>query len=349
MTDQIIPPADGYLRIAAEEAFSPPEMMDAYRKLLSEGVDDPGFNSLWGFYLQSPSERATAIIDRLQHMGEQRLAHMKATGIDRQIIALTSPGVQIFDKETAKSMAVLANDQLAEHCRNHPGKYTGMTAVAPQDPAHAAKEIERGSTKLGLKGVIVNSHTHDEYLDEEKFWPIFEAAEAMGEPIYIHPNTPSRGLIQPMLEAGLDGAVYGFGVETGLHTLRIIVKGVFDRFPNLKIVIGHMGEALPFWMYRLDYMQSAGQRSNRYDFLPKLSQPVSHYLKNNIYITTSGMAWEPAILFSQQVLGDDRVLYAMDYPYQYVADEVRVGDNLPVSPDVKKKFYQTNAETVFRL
>src|SRR5262245_58400747 len=152
-----------------------------------------------------------------------------------------------------------------------------------------------------------------------------------------------------MLEAGVDGAIYGFGVEVGLHLLRIIVKGVFDRFPNLRIIVGHMGEALPFWMYRLDYMHAAGQRSKRYPFQPALQHPVSHYLRNNVYVTNTAVAWTTAIRFTQEVLGEDRVMYAMDYPYQFVADEVRVADALPVSLETKKKFFQENAERVFRL
>lgn len=340
----------GYLRIATEEAFAPPEMIAEWRAMLADGaVDDPGFLSLWGFYLTSPSERPRFIVDRLQELGERRVADMDATGIDKQIISLTSPGTQIFDRDRAVAIATLANDQLAEACRNHPDRFVGMTAVAPQDPEHAAKEIERGARELGFKGVIINSHTHDEYLDDQKFWPILEAAEALDTPIYIHPNTPSRGLIKPLLESGLDGAIYGFGVETGMHLLRMIVAGVFDRFPRLKVGIGHLGEALPFWLFRLDYMHTATVRSQRYPFLKPLQRKPSEYLRENVWVTTSGMAWEPAILFCREVLGADHVCYAMDYPYQFVADEVRIQDGLSVSLEEKRAFFQTNAERLFGL
>src|SRR5262249_54535020 len=154
--------------------------------LLERGdFDDPGFNSLWGFYLRSQSARATQIIARIQDLGEQRLRDMDATGIDRQILSLTSPGVQVFDAATATSLARSFNDQLAEAIARHPDRYSGLTAVAPQDPRAAAKEIERGATQLGLKGVIINSHTLGEYLDDEKYWDIFAAAEACNAPIYI--------------------------------------------------------------------------------------------------------------------------------------------------------------------
>jgi 2,3-dihydroxybenzoate decarboxylase len=156
-------------------------------------------------------------------------------------------------------------------------------------------------------------------------------------------------MIKPFLDAGLDGAVFGFGSETGLHMLRVITGGVFDRFPKLQFIIGHAGEALPFWLYRLDYMHTATVRSQRYPFMKPLQHPVSHYLRNNVYITNSGVAWQPAIEFCQKVIGVDRVLNAMDYPYQYVPDEVGFCDAMTISAADKKAFFQTNAERVFKL
>lgn len=351
MTESTMPVAQvNYLRIATEEAYCPPEMLKIYRRILdAKSVDDPGFNTMWGFYMSGTSERARHIITCLQDLGEGRLAHMNASGIDKQILALTSPGVQIMDRDTAVSFAITANDQLAEDVARNPTRFAGLLAVAPQDPAGAAREIQRAVTKLGLKGVIINSHTHDEYLDDPKFWPIFEAAESLGVPIYLHPNTPSKGMIGPLLERGLDGAIFGFGVETGMHMLRIITAGVFDRFPRLKIVIGHMGEALPFWLFRLDYMHRATVVSNRYDAMRPLQRKISDYMRDNVCITNSGVAWEPAIKFSQEVLGVDQVMYAMDYPYQYAPSEVSTLDGMNMAELDKKKFFQLNAERVFKL
>jgi 5-carboxyvanillate decarboxylase len=340
----MIKPHPDYKRIATEEAFAPKEMFDIYRKILAGPDPDPGFVSLLGFYMSSQSDRARHIIRCLSDLDQIRLQHMDETGIDRQIIALTSPGVQIMDTETAVSFAKVANDELSEACRRHPTRFSGMVAVAPQNPAEAAKEIERGIKQLGLTGIIINSHTHGEYLSDQKFWEIFEAAEANDTPIYLHPNTPPRNMIQPFLECGLDGAIYGFGVETGLHALRIITAGVFDRFPKLQIIIGHMGEALPFWSYRLDYMHQATVKSDRYKTVRALKKKPSDYLKENFYITNSGVAWEPAIKFTQENIGVDRVLYAMDYPYQFAADEVVSLDGMRMSAEDKKRFFQTNAE-----
>jgi 2,3-dihydroxybenzoate decarboxylase len=186
-------------------------------------------------------------------------------------------------------------------------------------------------------------------LSDPKFWDIFAAAEAHDVPIYLHPNSLPKNMIEPFQECGLDGAIYGFGVETGLHAMRIITAGVFDRFPKLQMIIGHMGEALPFWAYRLDYMHQATVKSQRYDSMKPIRKKPSDYLKENFIITNSGVAWEQAIKFTQEVVGVDRVMYAMDYPYQYAIDEVAVMDNMQMSEGDKLKFFQTNAQRVFKI
>jgi 2,3-dihydroxybenzoate decarboxylase len=341
--------ATPYVRIAAEEAFAPPEILDAYRQLIArEPGLDAGFTSLMGFYLGA-SPRAVQVMSRMTDLGELRVRDMDDSGIAKQILSLTSPGVQIFDAATGAALARLSNDYLAGAIEKHPDRFCGLAAIAPQDPAVAVKELERGVCKLGLKGAIVNSHTRGEYLDDPKFWPIFEAADALRVPIYLHPNTPPPAMIGPFLERGLDGAIYGFAVETGLHMLRIIVSGVLDRFPGVRIILGHLGEALPYWLFRIDFMHRAMVAAKRYPSVKKLKRKPSDYFKENIYVTTSGMAWEPPILYAQSVLGVDRVLYAMDYPYQFVPEEVRVTDELPISEADKRKLYQTNAESVFSL
>jgi 5-carboxyvanillate decarboxylase len=344
----MLPPLP-FHRIAAEEAFAPPEILNGYRQLIErEPQLDPGFTSLMGFYLGS-SPRALQVMSRMTDLGEIRLGDMDETGIAKQILSLTSPGVQIFDASTAVSLAALSNDYLADAVRKYPDRFAGLAAIAPQNPAAAAKELERGVRRLGLKGAIVNSHTRGEYLDDPKFWDIFATAAALNVPIYLHPNTPSPAMIGPFLERGLDGAIFGFAVETALHMLRIVVAGVFDRFPQLQIVLGHLGEALPYWLFRIDFMHRGIVAANRYPSVKKLQRKPSEYLKENVYVTTSGMAWEPPILYAQSVLGVDRVLYAMDYPYQFVPEEVKVTDGLPISHSDRKKLYQTNAERVFSL
>jgi 2,3-dihydroxybenzoate decarboxylase len=340
----------GYLRIATEEAFLSKDVLAGYLRLLGDpGFDDPGFRSLWGFYAQSHSPRAQWIFDRLQDLGEKRIADMDASGIDHQVIALTAPGVQVFDPATASALAIDANDQLAEACRKYPKRFTGMVAMAPHDPANAVKEMERGIRKLGFKAVIINSHVRGHFMDEPQFLPVLEAAEALDVPIYLHPQGPPPSMVGPYLDAGLDGAVLGFGAETGLHMLRIITAGIFDRFPKLRFIVGHTGEALPFWLYRIDYMHGATVRSKRYPFMKELKHPVSHYMKHNVFVTNSGVAWEPAIRFCQDVLGKERVLYAMDYPYQYMPEEVGFCDAMAISDTDKQAFFEGNARRVFNL
>lgn len=342
--------ARDYQRIATEEAFALPELLAAWRAILTDGADDdPGFRSLVGYYTAATSERGRAIAERLLDVGELRLADMDAAGIDRQLLSLTAPGTQVLGRADGVAMARLANDYLAETCRRHPDRFSGLTAIAPQDPEAAAQEIQRGHDRLGLHGVIINSHTGGQYLDDQKFWPIFEAAEALGTPIYLHPSFPPRTMIGPLLESGLDGPVYGFAVETGMHVLRIIFAGVFDRFPALKLVVGHLGEALPFWLYRTDQMHAVAVRSGRYESMKPIGRKPSEYLRENVWVTTSGMPWGPAIMFCRDVLGADRVMYAMDYPYQNDPAEVTSYDELPISEAGKADLFQHNAERVFRL
>ena len=342
--------ATGYRRIATEEAWITPELVQRYLALLERGDHgDPGFQSLWGFFGQSASPRARDLFERVQDLDARRLADMDATGIDMQLLMLTRPGVQMFEPAEACALAASSNDQLAQTIARHPTRFSGLAAFAPHAPEAAAQEIERSVNRLGLKGALVNSHTQGRYMDDPYFWPIFEACEALDVPLYIHPNTPSPQMVEPFLSRCLDAAIYGFAAETGLHVLRLIVSGLFDRFPRLKIVLGHLGEGLPFWLYRIDFMHAGIVRSGRSDGVRPLQRRPSDYLRENFYYTTSGMAWEPSIRFVMEQMGHDRVMYAMDYPYQFVKDEVDAMDALPMSPEHKKMFFQTNAERLFRL
>ena len=330
-----------YKRIATEEAWGPPEMFKMYLDLIENGaLTDPGFMSMWGRFI-----RNTKLVGQLSDIGEKRIQDMDLSGIDKMVLSLTAPGVQVFDAATANALAISTNDQLAEAIRKRPDRFAGLAAVAPQDPKAAAKEMERGITKLKLNGVIINSHTQGEYLDDPKYWEIFEAAQALDAAIYLHPQTPPPNMVMPYLARGFERAIMGFAHETSLHVLGLMTSGVFDRFPRLKIVIGHGGEGLPYMLYRIDYMYE----NARYSFMKKVKKLPSDYMKENFYITTSGLPWAPAITMAQSVLGIDRVLYAMDYPYQFVPEEVAMTDNFPISASDKKKLFQLNAEKIFKL
>ena len=336
-----------FKRIATEEAWAPADMLHRWRKLLDDKTfNDRGFIAMWGFFLTQNVGYTNGILDKLTDLGENRIADMDATGIDRQLLLITAPAVQAFrDPAEALDVAISSNDEVAEACRKYPDRFSALAAVPPQDPAAAAKEMDRAMNRLGLNGVVINSHTHGEYLDDSKFWSIFEAAEALNAAIYIHPQSPPPNMVTEFAKRGLEGAVMGFQVDVAMHTVALILSGVFDRFPKLKLVIGHGGEGLPFWLFRLDYQQKVILENRGY----KLKHPISEYLKRNVFMTTSGMGWEPAILFCQQVMGVENILYAMDYPYEFNSEEVIATDNLPIPDADKLKLYQTNAERVFNL
>lgn len=217
--------------------------------------------------------------------------------------------------------------------------------MPPQDPAGAAKELERGVKKLGLKGAIINSHTRGEYLDDPKFWPIFEAAEALDVPIYLHPREPSPGMAAPMTLPGFTVG-WGFAIETGTHVLRLIANGVFDRFPKLRIVLGHLGGMLPFMLDRID---------NRYRFetglFPdkRLRRKPSEYFRAHIVVTTSGMNFLAPLRAAIEILGIDNVLFAIDYPYEDQAEDVAKFEAMNFSEADRHKLYHGNAERVFKL
>ena len=235
---------DAYFRIATEETFTTREVYAATAAYIESGADDEAGLGL------PPAD--SGLIESLTDLGEGRLAGMDSAGIDMQLLSLWSPGVQIFDAQQGTGLARQTNDQLAEAIRANPERLAGLVTVATQDPGGAAQEIDRGINTLGLNGVIINSHTKGEYLDNPDYWEIFEAAQSIGTAIYLHPRKPSVEMYQPFSEYAMDGPMYGFHMDASVHAVRLLLSGVFDAFPKLTIVLGHMGEGLPFWLQRLD-------------------------------------------------------------------------------------------------
>ncbi len=253
-----------YRRIAVEEAFMTPELMKAQRKFLDENhADEPGFNQFWGTLMDEISvwDMFKEMINapgsmgmrRAMDLGDGRIEAMDEAGIAMQLLSVTSPGVQIYDAALGSDLAQSINDRLGEAVRSHPDRFAGLATIAPQDPAGAVRELDRAVRQLGMKGALINSHTKGEFLDEEKFWPILEKAQELDVPIYIHPRTPAPQMVEPFQKYfGLDAAAFGFPMDASLHALRLILGGVFDEFPRLNVVLGHMGEGLPFWLPRID-------------------------------------------------------------------------------------------------
>lgn len=339
-----------YLRIATEEAWAPPELIELYRRHLSEGtIDDIGFGSLMGHFLGSTHPQPREVAARLHAAAEVRLADMDSAGIDHQVLAVTSPGTQVLDAEEGSRIARLANDRLSELVRAHPTRLSALAVVSFEDVDAAVAELRRAVTELGLKGLILNDHIRGSYIDDPRFAPLLATLEELDVPMYLHPNTPPNAMIGPYKEAGLDGAVLGFGASAALHTLRMVTSGLFDRHPRLRLVVGHLGEGLPFWLNRIDHMHGKAVRSGRYEQLKPLQKPASEYFRSHIWLTTSGMPWPPAILFTRDVVGADRVMYAMDYPYQFDAAEVSIQDALPITDAEKADFFEHIARRVFAL
>lgn len=347
MTDVAARP---YLRIATEEAWAPPELIALFRRHLAEGtIEDVGFSSLMGYFLGSSHPQPKAVVARLQDAAEARIADMDATGIDHQVLALTAPGTQVLDAVEGVGIARLANDRLSAIVHAHPSRFSALAAVSYEDVDAAILEVRRAVTELGLKGLILNDHIRGAYIDHPRFAPLLATLEELDVPLYLHPNTPPDAMIAPYREAGLDGAVHGFGASAGLHLLRIITSGLLDRHPRLRVVVGHLGEGLPFWLHRIDHMHAKQVASGRYEAIKPLRQAPSEYFSTQIWLTTSGMPWEPAILFTRDVIGADRVMYAMDYPYQFDPAEVDAQDALPISALEKAEFFEGIARRVFAL
>ena len=289
------------------------------------------------------------LIEKLCDLGEGRVAEMDAAGIDVQVLSLTSPGVEQLVADEAVALAREANDCLADAVRRHPGRFRGFAALPTPAPEAAADELERTVREHGFVGALVNGHARGRYLDDGFFWPILERAEALGVPIYLHPTPPPRAVIEasyagnyaPEVAVGLATAAWGWHVETAVHVLRLVLSGVFDRYPRLQFVIGHMGEGLPFMMPRLDLALPKA--------VTKLDRPLGAYLRENVHYTFGGFNWTQAFLDLLLQVGAERIMLSTDYPYGSMEQARAFLDHLPVSRADKERIAHGNAERLLRL
>lgn len=284
---------------------------------------------------------------RLYDRGPLRLEQMDAAGIDFQILSLFDPGVQDeTDVATAIDLARRANDDLAESVRGNPDRFGGFATLATQDPDAAATELERAVTELGLVGGLINGHCQGRYLDDPAYERMFGRAEELGVPIYLHPTTPHRAVMDawfaPYVDDGLHLASWGFGVETGTHVLRLIYSGLFDKFPALQMIIGHLGEMLPFAAYRIDRYYGLGGSSNH-----RLQRLPSDYLRNNFHITTSGNFCPRAFACTLDVMGADRVMFSVDYPMDDNQTGAEFMASYPMDDATRRKVSSENAVRLF--
>jgi 5-carboxyvanillate decarboxylase len=339
--------------IATEEHFAFPEFFDAFHKLAATNKS-AGVRYVELFYRDPAFIRKFIDID-------VRLAEMDRSGVDMQLLSLTTPGVQDFDANEGTALARLANDRLAAIIKEHPKRFAGLAAVAPQDPKSAAAEIERAMTQLGLNGVIINSHTQGEFLDDPKFWPIFDAAVKHRAAIYLHPAFPPDSMIAPFEKYAMVAALWGFQAECGLHAGRMILGGVFDHYPDLQIVLGHMGEGIPYWLFRLDDIfallmgdeyKPAGRRARAGGQAPgmvRLKKRPSEYFRLNFHITTSGMFWNPTLDYCVETMGAEKIIFAIDYPFEESQAGTDFINRAHLSPTDKAKILHGNAERVFHI
>jgi 2,3-dihydroxybenzoate decarboxylase len=279
---------------------------------------------------------------QLVDFGDLRLEAMNQAGIERSVLGLAGPGVQREpDTSRARRKASVVNDVLAREIQKHPDRYSGFAHLAMQDPAAAANELERCVRDLGFCGAMINGHTNGEYLDDPRYDVFWERASAIGAPIYLHPADPISSYSAIAGCKVLQRAMWEWTVETGSHALRLVFGGVFDRFPGAKLILGHLGETLPYLLWRFD------SRSAIYGL--KLQKRPSEYIREHMFVTLSGMFSAEPLLCSIGALGADRVLFSVDYPFESSDAATSFIDSIPLDEHVRRDICSRNAENLLSL
>ncbi len=293
-----------------------------------------------------PEGRAPEIRRRLDDLGELRLKEMDEAGIDVQVLSHGAPSTQRLDAPTAVRLARDANDRLAKVIAARPERFAGFAALPTPDPKAAAAELDRTISELGFKGAMVHGLTNGVFFDDKRFWPIFERAQALDVPLYVHPAAPHSAVVDAYYKdyvkdfPAILNAAWGFTVETATQGIRLVLSGVFDAYPDLKIILGHMGEGLPFLLWRIDHALSRpGNR--RIAFREQFSR--------HFYITTSGNFSTPALLCSMMELGVDRILFSVDWPFVQNVPGTKWMSELQLSAEDKTKILSGNAKRLLKM
>jgi predicted TIM-barrel fold metal-dependent hydrolase len=291
--------------------------------------------------------RDAEFFGRLADVGDKRLAEMDAAGIDMQVLSLQYPGTEQCEQTEALAIAQEANDFLAEAVKKNPTRFAGLAALPTGTPDKAAGELER-RVRAGFKGAIINGHNRGRYLDDKFYWPILECAQALKVPIYLHPTRPPQPVIEasfggfaPEVSWMFSGPGWGWHLETAVHVIRLILGGVFDRFSNLQIVVGHLGEGLPFMLPRLD--------RNFPPPLTKLQRGLGDYLRQNVHYTFAGFNFPATFLDLLLEVGVERIMFSVDYPYGSMVKGREFLENLPVSAADRERIAHGNAEKLFNV
>jgi len=292
-------------------------------------------------------DRMAQVLEQARDVGEGRIAEMDAAGIDMQVLSLNSPGVEQLDSGEAAALAREANDFASDAMQRYPSRFAAFAALPLAAPNRAAEELERAVREQGFLGALINGHHRGRYLDDKFFAPLLARAESLDVPIYVHPTQPPQAVLEasysgfsPEVSFLFANAGWGWHIETAVHVLRMILGGVFDRYPRLQIIVGHMGEALPFMLPRLDIMTPP---------ITGLNHPVSDYLRENVHYTFSGFNFTPAFLDLLLEVGVDRIMFSADYPYGSMAQARAFLDQLPVSAADRERIAHGNAERLLGL
>ena len=293
-----------------------------------------------------PEARQGALRERLYDVAELRLREMDEAGIDVQVLSHGAPATQRLVSEIAVTVARGANDSLFDVVKSSRGRFEGFAALPTVNPAAAADELERAVTRLGFKGAMIHGLSNGQWLDDRRFWPIFERAQALDVPIYMHPAIPHPAVTEVYYRdylkefPGLLTAAWGFTVETATQAIRMVLSGMFETYPRLKIILGHLGEGLPFSLWRIDMaLQRQGNRST----------PFRDSFREHFWITTSGNFSTPALLCSVMEMGVDRILFSVDYPFVLNAPAKQWMQDIPLGPEDRAKIYGGNARRLLRL
>jgi 2,3-dihydroxybenzoate decarboxylase len=293
-----------------------------------------------------PESRPGPLRERLEDVAALRLREMDEAGIDIQVLSHSAPATQRLDAETAVPVARQANDRLRDRVLASNGRFEAFAALPTANPKAAADELERAVTRLRFKGAMVHGLTNGQWFDDRQFWPIFERAQALDVPIYIHPAVPHPAVVDAYYRdylkdfPGLLTAAWGFTVETATQGIRLVLSGVFEKYPRLKIIMGHLGESLPFSLWRIDMaLQRQGNRST----------PFRDTFREHFWITTSGNFSTPALLCCVLEMGVDRILFSVDYPFVPNPPGVRWMDHVPLGPDDRAKILSGNAKRLLKI
>lgn len=310
---------------------------------LEEHFLAPGFDEYWLKTVEDVDPKLYGqVLARLKDFGDLRLEAMDKAGIERSVLSLAGPGVQAeHDVAKATRKAIEANDFLAAEIRKNPTRYSGFAHIALQDPAAAANELERCVKQLGFAGCMINGHTNGQYLDDPALYPFWERAEALGAIVYLHPADPVSPFAVLEGYKGLKRATWEWTLETGSHALRMVFGGLFDRFPKATLALGHLGETLPYLLWRFD------SRAKLYGV--KLNRQPSDYIKTNMVVTLSGMFSAEPLNCAIAALGHEHVMFSADYPFESTEEAAHFMDSVPLDAKLREDIACNNAKKLLRL